>query len=274
MDPKLFEVLGKYAGLAGLSIGLILVLFFTLLKLNIFPKLNTAQAYSLLKQLIYLTFTIGMVGIIAWVSINLKVQASSAVTGHIASTSTKAPVFDAEITVSGRSETGRSDSVGFFSLPFNSPLPTGLVRLYVAKDGYEPYNRLVGLGENIDAEIVPTAPLAHDHLPPPPESTTSTETYTSDNAASGSCADFGAWTTVCTPDKPQGWTIIDQNFQLTGDRAGCSWARCEPLGTISATKACYRFQTQGHSEECRPFTGNTGIHYSKGILRVVWQHPV
>jgi hypothetical protein len=43
MDTKLFEVLGKQAGLAGFSIGLILLIFYRIIKMNIFPKLNTSR---------------------------------------------------------------------------------------------------------------------------------------------------------------------------------------------------------------------------------------
>jgi hypothetical protein len=107
----------------------------------------------------------------------------------------------------------------------------------------------------------------------PPMMVNANETYTSDDVASGACKDFGGWATVCTPDKPEGWTIVDQHFELTGDRAGCQYARCEPVAPITETKACYHFQTQGHDEECG-HSGNTGIHYSKGVLRVVWRHPV
>lgn len=61
--------------------------------------------------------------------------------------------------------------------------------------------------------------------------------------------------------------IAEQHFELIGDRACCGYARCEPLGTIAATKACYRASTQGHDEECG-LSGKTGIHYSQGVLTV------
>jgi hypothetical protein len=95
----------------------------------------------------------------------------------------------------------------------------------------------------ITVQVEPRASAA------PTEFVTTTETYYSDNAASGACKDFGAWASVCTPDKPAGWTITYEHFDLTGDRAGCQWA-----------EEC------GHSD-------NTGIHYSKGVLTIVWKHP-
>lgn len=109
------------------------------------------------------------------------------------------------------------------------------------------------------AEAPPALPLVN-----------TTEVYWSDEAASGHCKDFGGWASVCSADKPEGWTIVSQVFELTGDRAGCAYAKCEPV-SVTPTKACYHFSTQGHDEECG-HSGNTGIHYSKGKLTVVWAH--
>jgi hypothetical protein len=98
-----------------------------------------------------------------------------------------------------------------------------------------------------------------------------TEVYWSDEAASGHCADFGGWASVCSADKPGGWYIVSQVFELTGDRAGCAYAECGSVSPPTPTKACYHFRTQGHNEECG-HSGNTGIHYSKGKLTVVWAY--
>jgi hypothetical protein len=54
MDPKLFEALGKYAGLAGICVGLVLLVFLAILKKNTSPG-----NLSLVKQMMYLTFFIG-----------------------------------------------------------------------------------------------------------------------------------------------------------------------------------------------------------------------
>lgn len=61
-NPKLFEALGKYAGLAGICIGLVLLIFLAILKKN-----TSATNLSLVKQMMYLTFFIGVLGIGAWV---------------------------------------------------------------------------------------------------------------------------------------------------------------------------------------------------------------
>jgi hypothetical protein len=206
MDEKLFEVLGKYAGLAGISVGLVLLIFRQILK-AINPRLDNNQAYSLLRQLIYLTFFIGTLGIASWVYVHQKDN------------------------------------------PVNEP--------------------------NKHAESDPVPPGPHQEHPPAPASQIVIEpeqTYTSNELASGACKDYGGWATLCTPDKPSGWTIVSAHFDLIGDRAGCQYAHCNADPNNSDTKVCYNFNTQGHDEQCG-HSGNTGIQYSRGVLKVVWKHP-
>lgn len=221
----------------------------------------------------YLTFAIGVTGIFAW----LFSSGEHAITGRVADKMSEMGIADAEIILSGRPESAHSDGSGNFNLPLIGTLPQGLVHLYISKPGYKVYDRGLAVGQNIEAELIP---VTEDEVKPheaakPTDSVpivTVTETYTSGDVASGACKDFGAWSTVCTPDKPANWSIAEQHFQITGDRAGGAYARAEPLGTITQTKACYRFQTQGHDEECG-HSGNTGIHYSQGVLTVTWKHP-
>lgn len=273
MDAKLFEVLGKYAGLAGISVGFVLLVFRAVLKKNIFPKLNTEHAYLLIRLLLYLTFATGVIGILSWVFVHSQEASGHVITGHVIDKQTRRPITGAEITLGGRAEMSHSDGAGNFTLTINEPLPAGAVRLYVAKDGYDEWDRNASVGQNLEAELtLPKSAPAQEPAQPPVASATTPETYWSDEAASGACKDFGAWTTVCSPDKPQYWTIVYQHFELTGDRAGCAYAECGPVGAITDTKVCYHFRTQGHDEECG-HSGNTGIHYSKGKLDVVWKHP-
>jgi hypothetical protein len=128
------------------------------------------------------------------------------------------------------------------------------------------------VGEHIfkkqDPVLVPSSPV--EHAPTLAPLVNETDVEWSDNAASGDCGNFGQWNTVCSRDKPEGWTIVSAVFELTGDRAGCAWAECAPV-TETATRVCWHFRTQGHSEECG-HSGNTGIHYSKGKLTIVWAH--
>lgn len=62
----LFESLGKIAGIAGLSIGLILVIFREVVRKNIFPNLTKQQSYRLIRLIILLSFITGIVGLAIW----------------------------------------------------------------------------------------------------------------------------------------------------------------------------------------------------------------
>src|SRR5260370_5233742 len=98
------------------------------------------------------------------------------------------------------------------------------------------------------------------------------ETYHSDNLPSGAGADFSPWYTLCSDNKPDGWTVADSTFELKGDRAGCAWAECKQTQN-TPTKVCWQFRMQGHSEQVGfGHGGNTGIQNSQGFLKVVWKH--
>lgn len=277
MELKLFEALGKIAGLAGISIGLVLLVFRQVLKAGKFPKLNTDQAYKVIRDILYLTTFIAVVGIAAWLVSSMKISAHT-ITGHVMEKETKKPISGAEIILSGRTEASQTDGAGNFSIPFlNPPVPTGPVHMFISKDGYDEFDRDAELGQNIEASMVPSKPKTESPVQPPAKAADlvvdkKPETYLSDNSASGACKDFGAWASVCSPDKPAGWSIAYQSFELTGDRKCGAWSHCEPVGTPTETKVCYRFNTQGHDEECG-HSGNTGIHYSQGVLTVLWKHP-
>lgn len=161
-----------------------------------------------------------------------------------------------------------TDTNGIFRLKIKTPDTGDSVVLHVTKDGYESLDWTVTPPLNGGIRILLTKVRSAAQSGP---SVVTSETYRSDSAASGACKDFGAWASVCSADKPDGWTIAAQNFSLIGDRAGCAYAECGLVSPPTATKVCYHFRTQGHDEECG-HSGNTGIHYSQGVLNVVWQH--
>jgi hypothetical protein len=144
-DPKLFEALGKVAGIAGICIGLVLLVFLAILKKNV----SGNNQYSLLRQMMYLTFAIGVIGIIAWF---FSRGPGHAITGRVADRASQTAVADAEITLSGRPESAHSDGAGNFNLALVGTLPDGLVHLYISKAGYRVYDRGVSVGQNIEAD--------------------------------------------------------------------------------------------------------------------------
>jgi len=179
MDAKLIEIVGKYAGLAGFSLGLILIVFRAILKSNsnTFPKLNTQQAYSLLRLLIVLTFAAGAFGIGAWAFLQQEKPRIAQITGHVTDKETKEALVDqTQITLSGRKEWAATDERGNFFLILLPPLPEGKAHLFIYKKGYEPFEAHLEMGENlddaeliprkkVDAEVKPTKKLDANELP-------------------------------------------------------------------------------------------------------------
>jgi hypothetical protein len=66
MQPNLFKVLGGVAGLAGVSLGVFLLLNHRVLGLDIFPGLSQAQAFAIIFALLVFTFGISGIGVIGW----------------------------------------------------------------------------------------------------------------------------------------------------------------------------------------------------------------
>ena len=71
MDAKLLETVGRIAGIGGLALGVFLLLFRDVIRKNIFPTLSDQNAYRLIRQFMYLTFGIAVLGIVAWVYVSI-----------------------------------------------------------------------------------------------------------------------------------------------------------------------------------------------------------
>ena len=67
MDSAILKTVGEIAGIGGISLGVVLILFRDVIRKNIFPKLGVAEAYRLLRLIIILVFLIGIAGLTAWV---------------------------------------------------------------------------------------------------------------------------------------------------------------------------------------------------------------
>jgi outer membrane protein OmpA-like peptidoglycan-associated protein len=63
----LFEILGRVAGLGGIAVGVLLLIFRDVVRKNVFPKFTKAQAYRTLNLIVILTFVTAALGLGAWV---------------------------------------------------------------------------------------------------------------------------------------------------------------------------------------------------------------
>jgi pimeloyl-ACP methyl ester carboxylesterase len=85
-------------------------------------------------------------------------------------------------------------------------------------------------------------------------------------------SNFSAPYTICTPDKPVGWTIANTpslRLESATERGECGrWTTCGGEQTDTATHACRTISVQGHNEN-----RFDGYGRAVAILRVNWKHP-
>jgi hypothetical protein len=67
LDSEILKIVGGFAGLGGISLGVFYLLFREVIRKNIFPNLSKDQAYKLLALILILVWSIAVLGIIAWV---------------------------------------------------------------------------------------------------------------------------------------------------------------------------------------------------------------
>ncbi len=65
---QIFEAAGKAAGVTGVSLGILLLIFRELIRKDIFPKfVDEYLSYKLLTKVIVSTWSIALIGILGWV---------------------------------------------------------------------------------------------------------------------------------------------------------------------------------------------------------------
>lgn len=82
-EYSLLEKIGQIAGIGGIALGVLLLIFKEVIRKNIFPNLNRKQAYNIIKLILILTFLVAIFGIAAWVwSETLKNGQKKAIDTH------------------------------------------------------------------------------------------------------------------------------------------------------------------------------------------------
>jgi len=67
MDPSsVLKVVGQVAGIGGIGLGVLLLIFREVVRKNIFPNLGQIQAYRIIRMIVMYTFLIAAFGIVAW----------------------------------------------------------------------------------------------------------------------------------------------------------------------------------------------------------------
>jgi multisubunit Na+/H+ antiporter MnhB subunit len=67
MDADLLRIVGQIAGIGGIALGVLLLVFRDIIRKRIFPQLARQQAYRLLRLMVVLVWSVAVLGIGAWV---------------------------------------------------------------------------------------------------------------------------------------------------------------------------------------------------------------
>ncbi|HBA40124.1 MAG TPA: hypothetical protein DCZ05_10395 [Deltaproteobacteria bacterium] len=67
MDAELLKIVGQVAGIGGIALGVLLLVFRDVIRKKIFPMLTKEQAYKLLRFVLLLAWLVALAGIGAWV---------------------------------------------------------------------------------------------------------------------------------------------------------------------------------------------------------------
>src|ERR1035438_9551286 len=80
MEYSLFRAVGQAAGVAGVAMGVFLLIYRDLLRKSIFPTLGPTQAYRVIRLTLILTWSVALAGLGAWLYGNtLTVQRPAAI---------------------------------------------------------------------------------------------------------------------------------------------------------------------------------------------------
>jgi len=85
MDAQILKVAGQVAGIGGIALAVVLAIFREVIRKNLFPQLSKDQGFRLMRLIVALTFSIGVIGIAAWVGVQFAPsKAGSAATAPAA----------------------------------------------------------------------------------------------------------------------------------------------------------------------------------------------
>jgi hypothetical protein len=77
MTPEILKIVGQVAGVAGVALGVFLILFRDVIRKSIFPRLTKEQGFRLLTLVLVLVWSVALAGIAAWLWVSLSQKDSS-----------------------------------------------------------------------------------------------------------------------------------------------------------------------------------------------------
>jgi Carboxypeptidase regulatory-like domain len=170
MDWQILKSLGQIAGLAGLSFGILLIVFRDIIRKIVFKSLTQEHAYRLLRLIIILAWGIAVLGMGTWVYSNNQqarterkpesqvesaIIAGMAVSGFVFESGSGRSVEGAQVTVvGGKANDAITDSSGTFILTFtNDVKPGDTVLIRVERSGYKPYTKMMAVSPKLPVQV-------------------------------------------------------------------------------------------------------------------------
>jgi hypothetical protein len=152
-QSDVFRSIGPAAGLAGLVVGMIVILFKEIIRKRIFPLLPKRDAYRLLRTILVLAWSLAIVGIGSWTYLEVnarevpslpKAAERLVIAGTVIDYRSNLGIGQAQIEVDGLKDVFSSEDSGNFRIEL--PPSKGSVerrRLTVRKSGYRPLDTSV-----------------------------------------------------------------------------------------------------------------------------------
>ncbi|WP_106791158.1 hypothetical protein [Aquimarina sp. Aq78] len=69
---SIFKTISAVAGIGGVSLGVLLIIFKEVIRKKIFPKLDRSQSYRIIRAIIFYTFITAIIGLVSYVVIELN----------------------------------------------------------------------------------------------------------------------------------------------------------------------------------------------------------
>lgn len=238
MDADLLRNAGMVAGIGGIALAVLMTVFREVIRKNIFPRLDPQAGYRLLRMVLFMTWSVAIIGVGAWFM--TKRADNPGMTGTplkeftivgLITDAQENGIAEASVSVVGKGSFVKSDSSGAFSLT------TWLgddrdVTVRITKDGYRPKTEPVTLPtKNLiialeRASTAATPPAAADAPAPAGDSALVTRPANAANA--------GDSLPVAAPAETQSFTAVSAALARLGVNLPSNTpADSTPRGTIS-----------------------------------------
>jgi hypothetical protein len=144
MEAETLKVLGQVAGIGGIALGVMMILFRDVIQKSIFPTLSRAEGYRLLRLMIVATWTIALGGLGSWIYVKAQpVQQAGTGSAPLQAFTIAGLVTDAEnngladvdVFVVGADDPVRTNAAGAFRLETMAP-ENSIVNVRISKAGF------------------------------------------------------------------------------------------------------------------------------------------